>query len=75
MRPCATQLRLHQGKAGLVRVLLASTWLFRWQGARLGLFDADIYGPNIPLMMGVKHLPATVNQRIMRSRDISVMLY
>ncbi|MEO6062369.1 MAG: Mrp/NBP35 family ATP-binding protein [Thermoflexales bacterium] len=24
------------------------------QGARVGLLDADIYGPNIPLMMGVK---------------------
>jgi ATP-binding protein involved in chromosome partitioning len=25
------------------------------QGARIGLLDADIYGPNIPLMMGVKN--------------------
>jgi ATP-binding protein involved in chromosome partitioning len=27
------------------------------RGARVGLFDADIYGPNIPLMMGVKDKP------------------
>ncbi len=26
-------------------------------GARTGLLDADIYGPNIPTMMGVEHLP------------------
>lgn len=26
-------------------------------GARTGLLDADIYGPNIPTMMGVDHLP------------------
>lgn len=26
-------------------------------GARVGLLDADIYGPNIPTMMGVDHLP------------------
>jgi ATP-binding protein involved in chromosome partitioning len=27
-------------------------------GAKVGLLDADIYGPNIPLMMGVKERPA-----------------
>ena len=26
-------------------------------GARVGLLDTDIYGPNIPRMMGVEHLP------------------
>jgi ATP-binding protein involved in chromosome partitioning len=26
-------------------------------GAKVGLMDADVYGPNIPMMMGVKQLP------------------
>src|SRR5215471_2736634 len=26
-------------------------------GARVGLLDADIYGPNVPLMMGIKQKP------------------
>jgi len=26
-------------------------------GARVGLLDADIYGPNVPTMMGVDHMP------------------
>jgi ATP-binding protein involved in chromosome partitioning len=33
-------------------------------GARIGLMDADIYGPNIPRMMGVNEPPPVVNQRI-----------
>jgi ATP-binding protein involved in chromosome partitioning len=33
-------------------------------GARVGLLDADIYGPNIPMMMGIEGQPQVVNQRI-----------
>jgi ATP-binding protein involved in chromosome partitioning len=32
------------------------------QGARVGLMDADIYGPNIPLMMGVDSAPPVITQ-------------
>jgi ATP-binding protein involved in chromosome partitioning len=32
------------------------------QGARVGLMDADIYGPNVPRMMGV-NAPPVVNER------------
>lgn len=28
-------------------------------GAQVGLLDADIYGPNVPMMMGIAHLPPT----------------
>jgi ATP-binding protein involved in chromosome partitioning len=27
------------------------------QGAKVGLMDADIYGPNIPMMMGINDKP------------------
>ena len=39
----------------------------RWRsgGARVGLMDADIYGPNIPRMMGVNEPPPVVNETIM----------
>ncbi len=33
-------------------------------GARVGLMDADVYGPNIPLMMGISGRPIAVQNRI-----------
>jgi ATP-binding protein involved in chromosome partitioning len=33
-------------------------------GARVGLLDADIYGPNIPQMMGARGTPRVVNERL-----------
>lgn len=33
-------------------------------GAKVGLLDADIYGPNVPLMMGITGQPCAVAQRI-----------
>jgi len=34
------------------------------QGKRVGLMDGDIYGPNIPRMMGVTGAPSVVNEQI-----------
>ena len=34
------------------------------QGARVGLMDADIYGPNVPRMMGINAAPPVENEKI-----------
>lgn len=35
-------------------------------GARVGLLDADIYGPNQPHMLGVSQEPELINEQLMR---------
>src|SRR3989338_6004768 len=34
-------------------------------GAKVGLMDADVYGPSIPTILGIKENPASVNDRIL----------
>jgi ATP-binding protein involved in chromosome partitioning len=33
-------------------------------GHKVGLLDADVYGPNVPLMMGVRETPHAIGERI-----------
>ena len=33
-------------------------------GYKVGLLDADVYGPNVPLMMGVRETPYAIDERI-----------
>ena len=41
-------------------------------GAKVGLMDADIYGPNVPLMMGLEHLPAMKDSKIIPAENFGV---
>ena len=45
------------------------------QGARVGLMDADIYGPNIPRMMGISAPPPVENEKIipLQAHGVKIM--
>jgi ATP-binding protein involved in chromosome partitioning len=45
------------------------------QGARVGLMDADVYGPNIPRMMGVNAPPPVENEKIipLQAHGVKIM--
>jgi ATP-binding protein involved in chromosome partitioning len=43
-------------------------------GARVGLLDADIYGPNVPTMMGIDRLPAATGDKMVPAEVYGVKL-
>jgi len=43
-------------------------------GARVGLMDADIYGPNIPTMLGVEQLPPPDGQRLIPAEAYGIKM-
>ena len=43
-------------------------------GARVGLLDADIYGPNVPTMMGVDQMPAPKGNKLIPAETYGVKM-
>ena len=64
------------GKGGVGKSTLAvNTAVALGQtGANVGLLDADIYGPNTHTMLGVDHLPAPENGRIIPAQKNGIKL-
>ena len=74
--PIRNAIAVASGKGGVgkstVAVNLAVT--LAQSGARVGLLDADIYGPNIPTMMGIERLPPVIGEKLLPAEAYNVKL-
>ena len=74
--PVRNAIAVASGKGGVgkstVAVNLAVS--LAQSGARVGLLDADIYGPNVPTMMGVEKLPSPRGDKLVPAEAYGVQL-
>ncbi len=74
--PVKNAIAVASGKGGVgkstVAVNLAVS--LAQSGAKVGLLDADIYGPNIPTMMGVEKLPPPQDEKLVPAESYGVQL-
>ncbi|HSQ25946.1 MAG TPA: Mrp/NBP35 family ATP-binding protein [Anaerolineales bacterium] len=74
--PIRNAIAIASGKGGVGKSTVAVNLavVLANSGARVGLLDADIYGPNVPTMMGVEKLPAPRGNKLQPALAYGVKL-
>jgi ATP-binding protein involved in chromosome partitioning len=74
--PVRNAIAIASGKGGVGKSTIAVNIAVALakSGARVGLLDADIYGPNIPTMMGINQLPPTTTDKLIPAQSYGVKL-
>lgn len=74
--PVKNAVAIASGKGGVGKSTVAANVAvaLAQSGAKVGLLDADIYGPNIPTMMGVQRLPPISNGKMVPAEAYGVKI-
>src|SRR5690349_15094868 len=74
--PIRNAIAVASGKGGVGKSTVAVNLAVAMarSGARVGLMDADIYGPNVPTMMGVPNMPAPNGNRLVPAESYGVKM-
>ena len=74
--PIRNAVAIASGKGGVGKSTVAVNVaaVLAQSGARVGLLDADIYGPNVPTMMGIDHLPAPKENKLLPAEKYGVKM-
>jgi ATP-binding protein involved in chromosome partitioning len=74
--PIRNAVAIASGKGGVGKSTVAANLAvaLAQSGACVGLMDADIYGPNIPTMMGVHDIPGTQDNKLIPAEAYGVKL-
>jgi ATP-binding protein involved in chromosome partitioning len=74
--PVRNAIAVASGKGGVGKSTVSTNLAvaLAQSGARVGLMDADIYGPNIPTMMGVHEIPDAKENKLIPAEAYGVKL-